>query len=109
MPIGGPQRPDRTVKPNSPPHPPHHPFGGRRQNENHNFHRKLNVVALWEAFHIETKCFDLDSLRVPDRSPTPISKSNDCLGQSDADSRSIQGPGPVNKHIFVGHLKRPPC
>ncbi len=44
---------------------------------------KLFVVALWEAFYIEDKCFDLDTLRVPNRSPTPISKSNDFLGQSD--------------------------
>ncbi len=41
------------------------------------------VVALWEAFHVEIKHFDLDTLRVPNRSPTPISKSNDFLGQSD--------------------------
>ncbi len=39
------------------------------------------VVALWEAFYIENKPFDLDTLRVPNRSPTPISKSNDFLGQ----------------------------
>ena len=43
----------------------------------------MNVVALWEAFYIEYKRFDLDTLRVPNRSPTPISKSNDFLGQSD--------------------------
>ena len=41
------------------------------------------VVTLWEAFYIENKRFDLDTLRVPNRSPTPISKSNDFLGQSD--------------------------
>ena len=41
------------------------------------------MVALWEAFCIEYKHFDLDTLRVPNRSPTPISKSNDFLGQSD--------------------------
>ncbi len=41
------------------------------------------VVALWEAFYIENKRFDLDTLRVPNRSPTPISRSNDFLGQSD--------------------------
>ena len=40
------------------------------------------VVALWEAFYIENKCFDLDTLRVANRSPTQISKSNDFLGQS---------------------------
>ncbi len=41
------------------------------------------VVALWEAFYIENKCFYLDTLRAPNRSPTPISKSNDFQGQSD--------------------------
>ncbi len=41
------------------------------------------MVALWEAFYIENKRFDLDSLRVPSRSPTPISKYNDFRGQSD--------------------------
>ncbi len=40
------------------------------------FHWALYVVALWEAFYIEKKRFDLDTLRVP---PTPISKSNDFL------------------------------
>ncbi len=39
----------------------------------------LDVVALWEAFYIENKRFDLDTLRVPSRPPTPISKSNDFL------------------------------
>ena len=34
---------------------------------------KVDVVALWEAF----KRFDLDTPRVPNQSPTPISKSND--------------------------------
>ena len=42
-----------------------------------------HVVALWEALHIENKRFDLDSLRVPSRSPTPISKSKDFPAQSD--------------------------
>ncbi len=42
----------------------------------------LSVVALWEAFYIENKRFDLDTLRVPNRSPTPILKSNDFLEQS---------------------------
>ncbi len=37
----------------------------------------------WEAFYIENKRFDLDTLRVPNRSPTPILKSNDFLRQSD--------------------------
>ncbi len=44
---------------------------------------EITVVALWEAFYIENKRFDLDTLRVPNRSPTPISKSNDFLGPSD--------------------------
>ncbi len=35
------------------------------------------VVAFWEAFYIENKRFDLDTLRVSNRSPTPILKSND--------------------------------
>ncbi len=34
-------------------------------------------------FYIENKRFDLDTLRVPNRSPTPISKSNVFLGQSE--------------------------
>ncbi len=45
--------------------------------------RVVFAVALWEAFYIENKRFDLDTLRVPNRSPTPISKSNDFRGQSD--------------------------
>ncbi len=49
------------------------------------------VVALWEAFYIENKRFDLDTLRVPNRSPTPISKSNDFLGQSE-DKWGARGP-----------------
>ena len=49
------------------------------------------MVALWEAFYIENKRFDLDTLRVPNRSPTPISKSNDFLGQPDIQG----GPGPT--------------
>ncbi len=49
------------------------------------------AVALWEAFYIENKRFDLDTLRVPNRSPTPISKSNDFPGQSD-DIRGARGP-----------------
>ena len=40
-------------------------------------HMDVCVVALWEAFYIENQRFDLDTLRVPNRSPTPISKSND--------------------------------
>ncbi len=49
------------------------------------------VVALWEAFYIENQRFDLDTLRVPNRSPTPISKSNDFLGQSE-DIWGARGP-----------------
>ncbi len=41
------------------------------------------MVALWEALDVETERFDLDTLRVPNRYPTPIPKSNDFLGQSD--------------------------
>ncbi len=41
------------------------------------------MVALWEAFYIANKRFDLDTLRVPNRSPTPLSKSNDFRGQSE--------------------------
>ena len=42
-----------------------------------------SVVAIWEAFYIENKRFDLDTLRVPNRSPTPTSKSNDFPGRSE--------------------------
>ncbi len=41
------------------------------------------MAALWEASYIENTRFDLDTLRVPNRSPTRISKSDDFLGQSD--------------------------
>ena len=41
------------------------------------------MVALWEAFYIENKHSDLDTLRVPHRSPTPSSKSNHFLGRPD--------------------------
>ncbi len=51
----------------------------------------LYVVALWQALYIENKRFDLDTLRVPNRSPTLISKSNDFLGQSD-DIWGARGP-----------------
>ena len=34
-------------------------------------------------FYLESKPFELDTLRVPNRSPTPISKSNDFRGQPD--------------------------
>ncbi len=48
-------------------------------------------MALWEAFYIENKRLDLDTLRVPDRYPTPISKSDDFLRQSD-DIWGARGP-----------------
>ncbi len=77
-----------------------------------------SVVALWEAFYTENKNFDLDTLRVPSRSPTPISKSNDFLGQSDdiwgargPHFRLIWGVPGVRaglKDIFLSPLKRPP-
>ncbi len=44
------------------------------------------VAALWEAFLIENKPLDLNTLRVPSRSPTPISKSNEA-----EDSPTISG------------------
>ncbi len=34
--------------------------------------RDLYVVALWEALYIENTRFDLDTLTVSNRSPTPI-------------------------------------
>ncbi len=49
------------------------------------------ALLLWEAFCSEHKRFDMDTLRVPNRSPTPISKSNDSLGQSD-DIWGARGP-----------------
>ncbi len=49
------------------------------------------VVALWEAFYIENERLDLDTLGVPNRSPTPISKSNDFLRQSE-DKWGARGP-----------------
>ncbi len=45
----------------------------------HSFAARSAVVALWEAFYIENKRFDLDTLMVPNRPPTPISKSNEFL------------------------------
>jgi hypothetical protein len=42
--------------------------------------------------------FGLDSLRAPNRSPTPISKSNDVLGQPD----DIWGPGAPISGRFWG-------
>ncbi len=44
-----------------------------------------------EAFYIKNMRFDLDTLRVPNRSRTPISKSNDVLGQSE-DIWGARGP-----------------
>ncbi len=37
------------------------------------------MVALWEAFYVESKRFDLDTLRVANRSSTPASKISDFL------------------------------
>ena len=57
------------------------------------------MAALWEAFYIENKRFDLDTLRVPNRSPTPISKSKDF-------PRTVRGylggPGPPFLADLVG-------
>ncbi len=77
------------------------------------------AMVLWEAFYIENKRFDLDTPRVPSRSPTPISKSNDFRGQSDdiweargthfwpilGDSR---GPGRLKEYICVTDLDSGP-
>ncbi len=41
------------------------------------------VVAIWDAFYNENKIFDLDTLRVPSRSPTPILKTSDYRGPLD--------------------------
>ncbi len=49
------------------------------------------VVALWEVFYIENKRFQLDTLRVPNRSRTSIAKSNAFLGHSD-DIWGARGP-----------------
>jgi hypothetical protein len=46
-------------------------------------HGGVIVGVLWKAIYIQKKRFDLDTLRVPNRSPTPASKSCDFLGQSD--------------------------
>ncbi len=77
------------------------------------------MVALWEAFYIENMRFDLDPLRAPNRSTTPMPKSNDFLRQSDG-NWGARGPhfrpilgvpgvraGLKNKYIFR-LLKRPP-
>ncbi len=55
-------------------------------------------MALWEAFYIENKLFDLDTLRVASRSPAPISKSNDFLGQSE----DIWGAGGPHSRPILG-------
>ncbi len=52
---------------------------------------RVNVVALGEAFYFENNRFDLDTLRVPNRSPTPISKSKNIRGQYD-DIWGARGP-----------------
>ncbi len=41
------------------------------------------MAAICEALYTEDKRFDLDTLRVPSRSPTPISKTGDFRGQFD--------------------------
>ncbi len=78
----------------------------------------LSVVALWEAFFIENKRFDLDTLGCPSGSPPRL--RNPMISQ---DSPTISGglgapisdrfwefpgSGPAyKKHIF-SPLKRPP-
>ncbi len=58
----------------------------------------LNVVALWEASY-RGEFFDQDTLRVPTRSPTPTSKTNDFRGPLD----DIWGArGPHVRPIFGG-------
>ncbi len=47
--------------------------------------------SLERASYIEFKRFDLDTIRVPNRSPTPISQPNDVLGQSE-DIWGVLGP-----------------
>ncbi len=49
------------------------------------------VLDLWKVFYNENWRFDLGALRVANRSPTPISKSNEFLGQSD-DTWGVRGP-----------------
>jgi hypothetical protein len=69
-------------------------------------------VALREAFYIENKRLDLDSLRVPSRSPTPICENQRCprtagpsLGGSEtpfpSDLWGSGGPGRAKKHICL--------
>ncbi len=76
------------------------------------------MVALREAFYIENERYELDTMRVPNRSPTPISKSNDFLRQSDDVfwargphfRPTLGAPGVRDglKHMFFSILKRPP-
>ncbi len=47
------------------------------------------VAARWEAFYIDNKRLDLDTLKVPNQSHTLISKSNDFLGQAE-DIRGVR-------------------
>ncbi len=75
-------------------------------------------MPLWEAFYIENDRSDLDTLRVPNRSPTPILKSSDFLGQS-GDIWGARGPhfrpilgvpgvrAGLKNTYFVSLLKRP--
>ncbi len=68
-------------------------------------------VAVWEAFYIVNKLFDLDTLRVANRSPTPASKFNEFRGQSEDIwgvrgrlSRPISGIPGIRagiKHIYL--------
>ncbi len=55
------------------------------------------MVALWDAFYIENKRFELDTLRVPSRSPTPISKTSDFPGPLD---HILGAPGPHVRPIL---------
>ncbi len=74
------------------------------------------MVAIWEAFYIENNLFDLDTLRVPNRFPTPILKSNDFRVRSDdiwgeppfpADF-GVPGVRAGFKHILFSPLRQPP-
>ncbi len=53
--------------------------------------RPVSGSVFLEAFYIQNKRFDLDTLRVANRSPTPASKINDFQGQSD-DIWGARGP-----------------
>ena len=96
--FGGPKSPQRP-RPRGPESTPRAQKRGPRGIPNdsrvgHNSTKQIKHEskrqALSEEFYIENKRFDLDTLRVPGRSPTPISKSNDILGQS-ADFRGARG------------------